>query len=676
VTPKDKLKGAYVLWRWGDREIENPALLRAQLEEMYDKAFTGVLATLRGTRFEFIDAKVLRTVARISQWAKKRQLEFWFQPDPRQASRSYISQTGERTQNLIVTRRPEDGLIRKQVNITKILNNKFGLLFELPRPQYSPFLQESSLLFEPSGLERAFAFQMNDHVINRETVRDITGNCHFFTNVAEGYTEVFGDVSAPEDEEWWVCAFPRFDTNVFDYAGRISNDRLQGFVENLFDACSHLDGFTWGEGGNGYVVTMGRFAVSLSLYNSFISEYQYDLRDHLYALLMDVDDGSHIKVRCDYYALLMDIVFGAQKYFYQMTHSFFRGVDVGIHHTWHLDRNPSDNLVKGSLDPWRGLDQGGSIFSDISGTENLKRDLSTITALLISTKSLGAFSNTKRAFLCFRGAQYDRKGLLYWADLMGLFSIHPVTHTAADTRYHVQEAGSRSRTGHSAWKNFLDLNERITTIKSLTRFQFPVADTALIFPSETFMGIGSQDAEPLIHDFHRLTARLFLQGVQLDVISSSILKQGKVSPGGFQVGDRKYTHLIFPYPEILDPQILEIISLLDKIGCSPLLGGCKPRYTTQGKRIPHVFPVIFDPAAEDITPILEAGVRPMISPLKHGITSVIQQGKNTLFLVCPYPFGGQASGEVVYRDTVFQVSKASQLVIYKKPFRGDLQRVL
>ena len=296
VSAKESPKGTFVIWKWGDPEIENSGLLRKQLLEISSRGFSGVLASLSRSRYEFIDPKVVRAMAQASQWAKKRNIAFWFQVDPRQASRTFISRTGERTENLIVARKSDNGLSQKNPNITKIKNKRFELRYEIPKVR-SDRLREVSLQFEPCGLERAFLFQMESGSILKDTIVDITEMSHFFSNIDQGYAEVFGEVQTPEDETWWSIAFPKFSTNLYDFAGRASNDLLLYFVEDVFDACTHLDGITWGEGEIGYIADMGRFPVSLSLYNSFIAEYGYDLRDVLYSLILPVDDRSHTRIR-------------------------------------------------------------------------------------------------------------------------------------------------------------------------------------------------------------------------------------------------------------------------------------------------------------------------------------------------------------------------------------------
>jgi len=676
VTSQQKPEGAFILWRWGDREIDNPTILKKQLLEIESKGFSGVLTALGATRYEFVNRKVLRAVAQVSQWAKKRNIVFWLHADPRQASRTFITKTGERTQNLIVARKPEDGLSHKNPNIARVVNNRFELRYEIPRVRVAPVLQEISLHFEPSGLERAFLFQMENGIVLKDTVRDITSESSSFTNAAAGYTEVFGDVHVPEDEEWWVVAFPKFDTNLYDYAGRESNDLLCLFVENLFDACTHLDGITWGEGGNGYVVDMGRFPVSLSLYNSFQAEYDYDLRDVLYALVLKVDDKSHVSIRCDYYSLLINMVFSAQKDFYQTVHSFFEGLEMGTHQTVHVEAKQAEDLVRGSIDPWRSLGIANSTFGAIEGVADLKRHLPSLLSALVITKSLGVFSETQRAFFSLGGRKYKKGELTYLVDLMALFSVHWLAHTPREGVTGKDTSETPDYSDHPSWTNLEEINQMIDLMRKIIGFQFPEATAALAFQIETIMTIGSQDAEEIILSVNRLISRLVMEGIQLDVVSPVFLKEGHLSPEGLWINRRMYESVVFPYPEVLDPKVLEIVSLMAKFKFPILLGGSKPRFTTEGKKIPHVFPLTFDPQAKGLSSLWKGGVKPLFKVPENGLGTLIRQGEETLFLLCPKKFRGSVEGKVQYGKFSFSVPKSTRLVIFRREEKGKVEQIL
>lgn len=668
-------EGAFILWRWGDREIENSEILKTQLEEICSKGFSGVVAGLRASRYEVIDPKVVRAVTLASKMAKEQGVAFWFQTDPRQASRTLIAKKGERMQNLIVARKPEHGFSRKKLSITKVEKNRFEIKYEYPEVRYSSVIQDVSLSFDPSGLERTFLFQMEDGVVLRDSVRDITSVSHFFCNIAERYVEVFGEVSVPEGEEWCVVAFPRFDTNIYDYAGRASNDYLRYFVEDLFDAETYLDGTAWDDAG--YVVDMGRFPVSLSLYNCFLAEYRYDLRDVLYELVLDVDDGSHVRVRCDYYKLLMNLVCGAQKEFYQMLHSFLGELDTGISHVWYIHKGQTSNLVRGNVDPWRSLATASIGLTEVGDSQESENHFDAILSLLVVTKSLGVFSKSKKAFCKLLCDKFGQEETAYWVDLMGLFSVRWLVRAFGYSGLISKEKSRDSNyPDHSTWKNFEEVNRKIGLISKLTNFRFPEANTALVFPVETIMAIGSQDADEVIRTVNRLIARLTLEGVHLDVFSPLLLKEGRISPERLRIRERSYSSVVFPYPEVLDPKVLEIVSVMGRIGFPILLGGSKPSSTSDGKKIPHVFQMSFDPRDEELSPLWNGGMKSLFKAPQNGIASMIQKKDESFFLICPKRFKGVVEGEVQYGEISFSVPRSSGLVIFRIGKDGVVEKVL
>ena len=667
MSQKELPKGTFVIWKWGDPEIENSGLLRKQLLEISSRGFSGVLASLSRSRYEFIDPKVVRAMAQASQWANKRNIAFWFQVDPRQASRTFISRTGERTENLIVAHRSGNGLSQQNVNIAKIENNRFNLRYEIPKVQ-SDRIREVSLQFEPCGLERAFLFQMENGSIIKDTIHDVSETSHFFSNIDKGYAEVFGDVQTPDDETWWSMAFPKFSTNLYDFAGRASNDLLLYFVEDVFDACTHLDGITWGEGEIGYIADMGRFPVSLSLYNSFIAEYGYDLRDVLYSLILPVDDKSHTRIRYDYYSLLMNMVFGAQSDFYRVIHSFFSVMDVGIHHTWHFESHKANDLIRGSLDPWQSLKNVSHTFIEMGDIGEPERAVECVIPTLIIAKSLGVFSESYHAFVDLTQIIDSNDTLSYWVDLMSLFSVQWLAQINGQHN-HKGEIRSEHMRQILNTTDLEKINERIRRIRDITGYQYPKANTALIYPIETIASIGSQDADEMIKTVNRFAAKLVMEGIQLDMISSHLLREARLTADTVSIRDRQYDTVIFPYPEVLHPDVLETVSLIHKSGLPILLGGCTPQFTSTGKRIPPIFKIAFDPHSEDVIPLQSRGIKPLFQIPQDGLATLIQREKDELLLLCPKVLGGSVEGKIEYGSITIDVAKSSGLLIFK--LEGD-----
>ncbi|MFH1942664.1 MAG: hypothetical protein ABIL68_11245 [bacterium] len=666
-----KPEGAFFSWKWEDRDIDNPNILRRKLLEISSNGFSGLHVSLGNTRYEFIDLKVLRAVARVSLWAKKRNMTFYLHADPRQASRSFITRTGERMQNLIVTRKPNHRFSRAKLNVARVEDSRFELRYDIPRALHSSALQERALLFEPDCLEKAFLFQRKKGTALKDTIRDITHVSRLFSDLSKGVTEIFGDVRVPEGEEWWVIAFPKFNTNAFDFAGRESNDLMDLFIEDLFDACTHLDGITWGDGGAGYIANMGRFPVSLSLFNSFKAEYRYDLRSELYALVLDIDDASHVRIRHDYFSLLADTLFTAQKDFHLMLHSYFPGADFGFQIFCNAENAPADCLVQGSIDPWRSLESASSVIIDMRHHHNPAQDFESIISTLVISKSLGTFSKSQKAFVSLGNENNDQEVLDSLIDLMMLFSIQWLAQPWPEGNAVEQDAKQTPD-----WTHISALNRKIDLIRSLTGFRFPTADVALVFPTDTIMTIGSHDADPIIREVNQLIARLTLEGIQCDVISPSLLRECRFTTDELQIRHRTYRAVIYPYPEILDPKVLEIISAMAKRDFPILLGGCDPQFTTIGKRIPYILPLVFNPAAKDISALREKGIKPIFEAPGNSLTTLIPMGEETIILLCPKTYKGVVEGNLRIGEHKVTVEKSSCLMIFRQKKDGKIDRLL
>jgi len=644
----------FIVWTWGDREIEKPILLKAQLEDIQSKGFSGVLACLGETRYELIDRKVIRAAAQASQWAKRRGISFWFQTDPRQASRSIIAWTEERTQNLLAFREHHGHF---HPNMIRVRKNRFVIRIPYPKLKRSHTLQDASLNFEPSGLERAFLLRIEEEKALHHTIRDISSEARFFTNVSERYVEVFGDVDVPSDETWYVLVFPRFDTNAYDYAGRKSVDKLLPFIESLFESGLYLDGISWDR--PGYHLGPRRLPVSASLYNAFIAEFGYDLRSRLPALVFDFDDGSHIPVRNDYASILLGAVSGALKEFYGMLHAFFGDVETVMPSGFDVTGDGETEMS----DPWQALAISSSGAMEIRPGKPLRERLNANLTTLVQTKSLGVFSKTQRSYALLKGFEFTREGLSWWMDLAALFSVQWLVQ-----EYRAGHSRGRTAFGYPeqpGWEWFADLNRYHDMLARITGFKFPESDTLLVLPFETLVSSNPVRGQEIRSDIEKLISLLVLNGTQLDVVSSAILTKVKVDHQGMHFRNRIYQTLVYPYPEILSPSVLDLIFMLDKLDFPVVLGGAKPRYTTRGESVLHDFPVAFDLKDEAFVQNWQTGAERVFQVPESGLGSVIQTGTETLLLFCPKEPGEPVEGKARYRETVFEIPKSDRLAIYR-----------
>jgi len=263
-------------------------------------------------------------------------------------------------------------------------------------------------------------------------------------------------------------------------------------------------------------------------------------------------------------------------------------------------------------------------------------------------------------------------------DLANLFSVYCVIHPSNGNGKNNKTPYSNGSqiTDNTNWKALQDYNKKVEKIQAITGFRFPESNTALVFPMETIMSVGPRDGESIIQQSNNLIGKLVSEGIQLDVISPILLKEGHLSPEGLHVQNRIYEAVIFPYPEVLDPAVLETISLMDQFGIPILLGGCKPKFTTKGKRIPHVFPLVFDPQDEDLSPLWDNGLKRMFKLPQGALGTCIHQKRETLFLFAPKKSGGSFSGKVEYKDIAFSIPRSHGLVIFRVDKKGEVEKVL
>jgi len=659
IHPKYK-EGAFYLWRWQDKDIERPRDLKEQLIEIIWQGFSGVVVTMNDSCYEFTHPKVTRAIAQASQWAKIRKIQFWLHADPRQASRSFIQKTEERTQNLLMTSRMGMDISNRNINKTKIRKKRFELKYKYVQTYPTAAIQEKALFFEPWGIERIFAFQSENGAVLRHTIRDITSLSHFHANVLNGTCTVFGNLNVPDGEEWWVIAFPKFNTNLYDFAGRESNDLLHHFAEDLFDACTHLEGITWGLDDTGYILNPGCIPVSLSIYNSFKSEKGYNIQDVLYGLVLEMDDGSHVPVRHQFYTLLMDTIFNAQKDFYKMVHSYFRDIRTGFHYSIQ-NKNNTQSVVAGLADPWSALESVHLPFIKIDYGKNKTTD--TFLAGLILSKSLGLFSKNDKVLTTVSDIKNNPKIIDHITNLMALYSVEWLIET--DRSGKTNNIKSKNKTMLSYLQDINQVNTKIDQVHDITRHKFPESDVAFVHPVHTIMCSNFEESNSMISTIYKLISQLTRHHIQMDVISPDLLAKGRLSINGLKIFHRIYKTVIYPYPTIMKPDVLEIVSAIDKAGFPILLGGSKPTMTTEGKKIPHIFQNSFDPKKKDLSSFIKKGIRPLFeAPTKSLATTILQQ-EGPLFMVCPADPGEKVEGEIIGKNFRFDVPKSNKLQIIR-----------
>lgn len=646
------IQGGFYFWQWTDKEIEEPKLLKSRLVSLSQAGFSTLFVGFGNTRYEIMDPKVIRAMAQVSQWAEVRGLQFYFEADPRRATRSLIEKTGESLQLLLFLKNPRGPYHSDNFTLTKVKKNRFAIRCAYRFSHRIEETQEKHLALQPSGLEKAYRFKMENGMVIKATVQDITSETRFFANIGKGHVEIFGNAGVDENEkDWWVLAFPRFDTNLLDFWGRESRDALVPFIENLFDSGLISDGVFWAKAGFGNRVF--QLPVSLSIFNSFLAEYGYDLREKLYALVLPLDDGSHIPVRCDYYGLLMDGMYSGHRDFFTAFHGFFDSVSTGIFYQWAVGSH--ENLSSAPYwDPWQGLGIGSVGCSEMElNTDSPCMD--EVLGVMVLARSLGVFSQGKQAIFRCTGRKNEKALLERIRDFAWMHSLQWLEDE------HAFDPESPS----------IELNQKIQTLHSLTGFRFPVADVLLVYPLHTFLALDPVEAEAKRIQLIRWIGFLTRSGVQLDVCSPSQLLRGKFSNGGFRIGLRMYQKILYPYPTVVCPEILDL--LYDFLRSDLIwMGETMPQWTSSGNPISLPVKELF----QLNNSLLEKFPIPrMFEFPSNTVATVIRHLDEVLLLVSPVEIGKECGDWIRFENRMYKISPSTELAIYRVQSQAQLERV-
>lgn len=667
------LSGGFLVWFWKDSEIDQPRLIREQLDVIQSRGFSGILISICGSRYEIIDPKVIHAVAQASQWAKSRKMVVWVQADPRRASRSLIAETDERTQYLVLPPGCTDPLSGESGISCPVKDGRFNLQMPFPALYSYAGIQEQAVRFDPAGLERAFVFQMKNGVILEDSVIDITVATRFLADMNTQTVEIFGEVGVPEEENWFVIAFARFDTNLYDFAGRESNDILRHFVESLFDSAAYLDGMTWDT--IGYPGGRWDFPVSLSIYQGFQSEFGYDLRDNLFALIFNMDSGLHLRVRQDYHHLLMESILDANKDLYSLFHSYFGAVESALPMSLMPAHHEGSTCCSLRADSWPVIQQATAGMTVLGwDCENIQITDQILTELVI-LRSQGVFSGHHKAYgqLIQPGKKIDQ--LQYCADLLALFSIRWMIQTVPD---YSQDAPIQTEADDFIpfGTNVVKLNERVMQLLRLTGYRFPEADFLIILPVETLMTTHYDEATTILNGFYQLIGHLVRSGFAIDIVTASALLDSNLMKDGLQLKHRSYHGVIVPYPKIIPAEFLDTIQTWDRQHFPVWIGGCSPRFTTDGKPVSQDWDVRFDPLSGDLSLFeLKNKTTRLILP-EHALGSWLHSSGGYQILVSPDAPGKSVQGKGEFKGIQFELPRLNQLSIFHLDEKGKIEKLM
>ncbi|MDO8834462.1 MAG: hypothetical protein Q7V01_02650 [Vicinamibacterales bacterium] len=582
-----------IFWTWTDRQIDDRALMTREIDDIAAAGYGSVYTMVRATRYNLFDPEVTAAAAFASRLCRERGLEFVWGADPRFGATHIVRKTGFGAQMLMVNREfqttltvapgadPETALL----NETRVTDGRYSLRYNYPARRDLHMLTEVSLWLNPVSVEKVYAYRRDGGRVVRASVRDITPSHRLFVNRAFNYVEVFGHADLPAGE-WFVFAFPRFDTNMYAYDAPEHEREFLALVDTYKAQGLDLDGFWWDE--PGYYFQFGHYAIGKHVYDDFARKYGYRLEDTLYALPLALDDDSQIRVRHDYFHLLMDYVYGGQRRLLARGEQAYGPLRMGIHHTWHW---LPDDAYAGAGDLWRGLEAVDGGYTDTSGgfekyfTAGLM-DRYVDASRLVIAKSLARFSRTGRAYYNTWGVEFGNEVPVYWNDLMAAFSNEWIAHCYGYTGViGADRSFGPGFPNHSSWALAAGFNERNRKVLGITGFVPASADVAVVFPVSTVLTASGGPAQAIVTDVHRLIGVMPALGLQSDAISPSLLGEGVLDGHTLRIRTARYRALLLPHAAVMPGAAVAVVRQLLASGFPVHFTNAVTTRTTEGERV-------------------------------------------------------------------------------------------
>jgi hypothetical protein len=570
-------------------------------------------------------------------------------------------------------------------SISEIKDGKYSIRIEWILHRHSHMFIDVCLHYEPVEIEKAFMFKLKDGKIQKKTIIDITSEAKFFVNYNDDYVEIFGDTNK-KYEGWHVIAYPRFKTNVLDYASPKNQKEFAKFVDIYKKKKIKLDGIAWDEAG--YYAEFGRFPVSKYIYSKFKEKYGYDLKENLYAIQMDVDDNSQIKIRNDYYSILEDCVFGAQKNLWDYAKKSYPEVASGIHQTWHGESGGTEDMVHGAFDVWKGSKALSGGFTDMGYAERLvdknEEWYPHYISNMILAKSLAKFGKYNTPFFNVWGVDFDGSNpkyppdvMDYWVDLMGVFSNKWLAHAYGYTGVINADRGfGPGYPFHNTWKKFNVLNKRINEIEKLTQLKPTEANIAVVYPIESLKAIGNLSGNAIARKIHELVYELTYDGFSVDMISPEMLGDGKFNGCEFSYKKNKYDFIISPYLKVLPKNSVKIVSEMINNKFPMFFDDNYPAFDSEGNKLKLNCKPKYDLFKEPEKDLIQFGLKKLVYGPEWAYTTFRYIGDDIVFSLCPKEFGKSYEGKIVLDNINIDITKSEGITVIKTDKSGKIKDYL
>ncbi|MDD4921263.1 MAG: hypothetical protein PHS30_02160 [Bacteroidales bacterium] len=670
-----------MFWLLKDAEIEQPALLQSQFDDLKKAGFTSLYVMLRSTRYHIFDKEVIAVAKRTGEMCRQNNIKFIFGLDPRFGAIYITRKSGYGAQILLTVpdyftdisaeSKKETGDIKQNgLNEQKIVQGKYSLKYTYPSRRDTHILTEVSMWYNPIGVDKVYAYRRENGKVITSSVRDITSGHHFFINRSFYYIEIFGEVYLP-DGEWYVTAFPRFMTNMYAYESKEQQQIFEDLIGEYKKQDVKIDGIVWDE--PGYYVNFGKYVVSEQLYADFQKKYGYDLKSKLYALTLTLDDESQIKVRNDYFELLMDYVFGGEKRCRDIAKRYYGKMRMGIHATWH--DIVSEDMFHGTGNLWRGFESVDGGYTDGGSYENYFTDNQenrfAAVAYMIIAKGLARFSESKKAHFNQWGVHFDNQVPVYWNDLMAAFSNEWINHSYGYTGViGADRSFGPGYPDHESWNIMPDLVAECKKVNEITSYNLPLGESVIIYPNTTLLGSWAVEGVAKERRILALIGAMPAMGLQTDVIGSNLLDEAEVKNGRLVVRGHIYNAVFLPYNEILSSKSVHVLQQMIAQKGRIYFGGNVPQQDLDGKVVDLKVKTSFSLSGDiekTMSEVSKLKIPSGCTQLKGAYLNLIpsDDGKMVFLTVMPIVPNTHVGGAVVCFGQKVEIGMTKSLAIYE-----------
>ena len=649
-----------MFWSITDTVIEDRRLLEKQFHDLADAGFGGVAAFVRCSRYSWDDPMAVEAWHHINGLCRKHEMRCWLGPDPRFVSHKIVVDSSGLELLLFGNAAKADVV----PNTAEVREGRYTIRCMLS-PRHVHMLTDVAVEFFPIGLARVYAFKRGKTCLGKKDIVDITSGARLFYNARDRYVEAFGCVLKEIDDGWSTIAFFRVRTNHFDFSNRQHLRTYSKLLDRLkAEGCSP-DGIMWDE--PGYTCQYGSLPYSPSIRRSYLSGKKIPLERDLWKLAFEAEDSSHVPVRLAYYRSVQNSITRAELDLRKKVRRLWGpAAIVGIHDTWHFESADMCDMNHGSMNLWETARAKSGGFVDLGAVNNLRDHkspwYSNFAAMSVVVASLGKLNDSPLAYNNLwtvgddDGQGWQKEVMEHCVNVMALFGTRWLAHAYGPVGTIGQERtflGTPELPGypeHSTWPAFPTWNAFLSKELNKIEGRLPDANLLVLYPVETLYALADSRADKVAAEIFALILSLLDNHFHVDVLATTVARNGDWRGKQFCVGSGKYDFVLCPHASIIERKLLRILNATqDRV----LFLYDAPTHFEDGKPIPIVSRRNSSEPGEALARLNSLSeLQPVTAPEQCWVT-MTRTNHGTIVSLVPSRVGYRYEGEVRIEDRSF-----------------------